>query len=132
MFSSVEVNLNNKLVTPVNNTAANRAYIEMLLNYSSDVKANQMMQKSFTLILLMHSTRVVTPTKDKKTEGIVCSQQRGRCYRVFEKFHPSPCCGECCQDHIGVCEIDVALDRVLVAHVHCVFADGDDTSYFEC
>ncbi|KAF4514184.1 UNVERIFIED_CONTAM: hypothetical protein B566_EDAN019354 [Ephemera danica] len=45
MFSSVEVYLNNKLITPVNNTAGYRAYIEMLLNYSSDVKANQMTAK---------------------------------------------------------------------------------------
>ncbi|KAF4526819.1 hypothetical protein B566_EDAN015148 [Ephemera danica] len=45
MFSSVEVYLNNKLITPVNNTAAYRAYIEMMLNYSTDVKQNQMSAK---------------------------------------------------------------------------------------
>ncbi|KAF4513978.1 UNVERIFIED_CONTAM: hypothetical protein B566_EDAN018375 [Ephemera danica] len=45
MFSSVEIYLNNKLITPVSNTAAYRAYIEMLLNYSTDVKQSQMSAK---------------------------------------------------------------------------------------
>lgn len=70
VFTQLDVYLNQKLVSPPNNTYAYRAYIETLLNYSSDAK-----QSHLTCSLWYEDTAGKMDSTEDKNSGFTKRQQ---------------------------------------------------------
>ncbi|XP_045453451.1 uncharacterized protein F54H12.2-like [Melitaea cinxia] len=70
VFTQLDVYLNQKLVSPPNNTYAYRAYIETLLNYSSEAK-----QSHLTCSLWYEDTAGKMDSTEEKNSGFTKRQQ---------------------------------------------------------